>query len=38
LARWFRFVGELEDFVKNIAELKKRTLFGKGLAAQFQKG
>jgi hypothetical protein len=32
-ARWFRFVGELEDFKEKIAELNKRTLFGKGLAA-----
>jgi len=37
-ARWFRFVGELEDFVEKIPEFKKRTLFSKGMAAKFQKG
>jgi len=37
-ARWFRFVGELEDFVEKIPEFKKRTLFSKGMAAKFKKG
>jgi hypothetical protein len=36
-ARWFRFVGELEEFVEKIDELKKRTLFGIGLARTLQK-
>jgi hypothetical protein len=36
-ARWFRFVGELEEFVEKIAELNKRSLFGIGLARKFQK-
>jgi hypothetical protein len=36
-ARWFRFVGELEEFVEKIDEHKKRTLFGIGLARTLRK-